>query len=108
MRNGWPHSEDGRGMTPADQGYAPFGEHPSGGYRYPATRGEQMPAAAQGAHPYAAFDVVIKEPRVKGVMVAVLSEQTPSTGVDVPALPRNACCRRSGSGWRRFTRNCGY
>jgi len=68
MRNGWPHSEGGRGMTPADQGHVPFGpevswptgfsalEHPSGGYRYPATRAEQLPAAAQGAHPYAAFN----------------------------------------------------
>ncbi|MGH3296658.1 MAG: hypothetical protein ACRDP7_33180, partial [Trebonia sp.] len=53
-------------MTPANQGHEPFGpevswptgfseEHPSGGYRYPATRAEQLPAAAQGAHPYAAF-----------------------------------------------------
>ena len=68
MRNGWPHTGDGRGMTPANQGHGPFGpevswpagsseqEHPSGGYRYPATRAEQLPAAAQGAHPYAAFD----------------------------------------------------
>jgi hypothetical protein len=31
-------------------------ERPDGGYRYPATRAEQLPAAAQGAHPYAAFD----------------------------------------------------
>jgi hypothetical protein len=54
-------------MTPASQGHAPFGpevswpsgypeqEYPSGGYRYPATRAEQLPAAGQGAHPYAAF-----------------------------------------------------
>jgi hypothetical protein len=68
MRSGWPHTGDGRGMTPANQGHAPFGpedswptgfselEHPSGGYRYPATRAEQLPAAAHGAHPYAAFD----------------------------------------------------
>ena len=68
MRSGWPHSGDGRGMTPANQGHAPFGpevswptgsselEHPSGGHRYPATRAEQLPAAAHGAHPYAAFD----------------------------------------------------
>jgi hypothetical protein len=67
MRSGWPHSEDGRGMTPANQGHAPFGpeaswptgfselEHPSDGNRYPATRAEQLPDAAQGAHPYAAF-----------------------------------------------------
>ncbi len=68
MRSGWPHSEDGRGIAPANQGHAPFGpevswpngfsamEHPSGGYRYPKTRAEQLPAAvAQGAHPYAAF-----------------------------------------------------
>jgi hypothetical protein len=32
-------------------------EHPSGGYRYPETRAEQLPAAvAHGAHPYAAFN----------------------------------------------------
>jgi hypothetical protein len=54
-------------MTPANQGHAPFGpevswpsgysevEYPDGGYRYPATRAEQLPAAGQGAHPYAAF-----------------------------------------------------
>jgi len=54
--------------TPVDQGHVPFGpevswpngfsalEHPSGGYRYPATRAEQLPAGGQGAHPYAAFD----------------------------------------------------
>ena len=54
-------------MTPASQGHAPFGpevswptgypdqEYPSGDYRYPATRAEQLPAAGQGAHPYAAF-----------------------------------------------------
>ncbi|MDX6342525.1 MAG: hypothetical protein QOH87_2663, partial [Trebonia sp.] len=54
-------------MTPANQGHAPFGpeaswptgfselEHPSDGNRYPATRAEQLPDAAQGAHPYAAF-----------------------------------------------------
>jgi hypothetical protein len=66
MRSGWPHTEDGRGSTSANQGHAPFSpevswptgysemEHPSGGYRYPATRAEQLPAA-QGAHPYAAF-----------------------------------------------------
>jgi hypothetical protein len=67
MRSGWP-AEDGRGMPPANQGHAPFGpeiswpngyanlEYPSGDYRYPATRAEQLPAAAQGAHPYGAFD----------------------------------------------------
>ena len=67
MRSGWPHSEDGRGVTPASQGHVPFGpdvswpsgysetEHPSGGYRYPATRAEQQPEIGQGAHPYAAF-----------------------------------------------------
>jgi hypothetical protein len=54
-------------MTPANQGHVPFGpevswpgaypdqEHADGDYRYPATRAEQLPAAAQGAHPYAAF-----------------------------------------------------
>jgi hypothetical protein len=68
MRSGWPHTEDGRGNMPASQGQAPFGpevswpngysetEHPSGGYRYPATRAEQLPALDQGAHPYAAFN----------------------------------------------------
>ena len=68
MRSGWPHSEDGRGAMPANQGHAPFGpdvswpsgyserEHPSGGYRYPATRAEQLPENGHGAHPYAAFD----------------------------------------------------
>ena len=68
MRSGWPHSEDGRGMTPASQGHVPFGpevswpgaypdqERANGDFRYPATRAEQLPAAAQGAHPYAAFD----------------------------------------------------
>jgi hypothetical protein len=67
MRSGWPHSEDGRGTTSANQGHVPFGpevswpggyseqEYPSGGYRYPATRAEQLPAVGQGAHPYAAF-----------------------------------------------------
>ena len=68
MRSGWPHAEDGRGMTPADQRHAPFGpevswptgysgsEYPSGDYRYPATRAEQQPAVDHGAHPYAAFN----------------------------------------------------
>ena len=67
MRSGWP-PEDGRGMTPANQGHAPFGpevswptgysgsEYPSGDYRYPATRAEQQPAVDHGAHPYAAFN----------------------------------------------------
>jgi hypothetical protein len=67
MRSGWPHSGDGRGMTPANQGHVPFGpevswpagysepEYPNGDYRYPATRAEQLPAADHGAHPYAAF-----------------------------------------------------
>src|SRR6185437_13238251 len=67
MRSGWPHSEDGRGMTPASQGHVPFGpevswptgfsalEHPGGNNRYPATRAEQSPVASHGAHPYAAF-----------------------------------------------------
>jgi len=66
MRSGWP-TEDGRGMTPANQGHVPFGpevswpagyserEYPSGDYGYPATRAEQLPAAGHGAHPYAAF-----------------------------------------------------
>ena len=67
MRSGWPHSEGGRGATPANQGHVPFGpdvswppgysetEYPSGGYRYPATRAEQLPETGHGAHPYAAF-----------------------------------------------------
>jgi hypothetical protein len=67
MRSEWPHPEDGRGMTPANRGQAPFDpevswpngysqpEHPSGGYGYPATRAEQRPAVNPGAHPYAAF-----------------------------------------------------
>ncbi len=42
-------------------------------------------------NPYAAFDVVIKEPRGKGVMVAVLSEQ-PLTSA--PALPRKFSSRK--------------
>jgi hypothetical protein len=55
-------------MTPANQGHVPFGpevswpnaysesEYSNGGYRYPATRAEQLPEAGQGgAHPYAAF-----------------------------------------------------
>ena len=66
MRSGWPHSEDGRGMTPANQGHAPLrpevtwsgaysdAEYANGDYRYPPTRAEQLPAAG-GAHPYAAF-----------------------------------------------------
>jgi len=68
MRSGWPHTEDGRGMTPANQGHVPFGpevswpsgfsalEYPSGNSRYPATRAEPLPALGQGAHPYAAFN----------------------------------------------------
>src|SRR5262249_55614565 len=42
-------------------------------------------------NPYAAFDVVIKEPRGKGVMLAVLSEQ-PLTSA--PALPRKFSTRK--------------
>jgi secreted trypsin-like serine protease len=42
-------------------------------------------------NPYAAFEVVIKEPRGKGVMVAVLSEQ-PLTSA--PALPRKFSSRK--------------
>ena len=67
MRSGWPHSEDGQGMTPADQRRAPFGpdvswptgyselEHRGGGYRYPAPQADQLPDRGQGSHPYAAF-----------------------------------------------------
>src|ERR1700761_6048103 len=66
MRSGWPHTEDGRGMSSANQGHAPFGpeaswptgysdmEYANGGYRYP-TRAEELPAIGQGAHPYTAF-----------------------------------------------------
>ena len=68
MRSGWPHSGDGQGSNPADQGHAPFGpevswpnghpapQHPDSGYRYQAPQPGQVPAASQGAHPYAAFD----------------------------------------------------
>ena len=54
-------------MPPASQGSVPFGpevswpagysssEYPSGDYRYSAPQAGQLPAAAQGAHPYAAF-----------------------------------------------------
>jgi secreted trypsin-like serine protease len=42
-------------------------------------------------NPYAAFDVVIREPRGKGIMVAVLSEQ-PLTSA--PALPRRFSSRK--------------
>jgi secreted trypsin-like serine protease len=45
-------------------------------------------------NPYAAFEVVIREPRGKGVMVAVLSEQPLTSGVDVPALPRKYTSRK--------------
>jgi hypothetical protein len=67
MRSGWPHTGDGRGMTPANQGHVPFGpevswptgysdpEYSNGDYRYPQTRVEQLPDLGQGgAHPYAA------------------------------------------------------
>jgi hypothetical protein len=67
MRSGWPHTGDGWGNTPANQGNVPFGpevswpagysdqEYPNGDHRYPATRAEQLPAIDHGAHPYAAF-----------------------------------------------------
>jgi hypothetical protein len=44
-------------------------------------------------NPYAAFEVVIKEPRGKGVMVAVLSEQ-PMTGLETPALTKTFATRK--------------
>jgi hypothetical protein len=62
MRSGWPQSEDGQGMTPADQRRAPFGpevswptgysdvEYRTGDYPY-----YQDPVAAHGTHPYGAF-----------------------------------------------------
>ena len=68
MRSGWPHTGDGQGMSPADQGHVPFGpevswpngfpemEYRDGEYRYPDQRSAQLPAASQGAHPYAAFN----------------------------------------------------
>ena len=66
MRSGWPHTEDGRGMTPASQGHVPFGPDVSwpGGYSVGARErrlplsgnaGAAAAAAGQGAHPYAAF-----------------------------------------------------
>jgi hypothetical protein len=62
MRSGWPHSEDGQGMPPADQRRAPFGPDvswPTGdsdvGYRTGDYPYHQDSAAAQGAHPYGAF-----------------------------------------------------
>lgn len=45
-------------------------------------------------NPYAAFDVVIKEPRGKGVIVAVLTEQPLNGSADVPALPRKYTSRK--------------
>jgi hypothetical protein len=68
MRSGWPHTGDGQGMSPADQGNVPFGpevswpngfpemQYRDGDYRYPDQRSAQLPAASQGAHPYAAFN----------------------------------------------------
>jgi secreted trypsin-like serine protease len=44
-------------------------------------------------NPYAAFEVVIREPRGKGVMVAVLSEQ-PITGLETPALTKTFATRK--------------
>jgi secreted trypsin-like serine protease len=44
-------------------------------------------------NPYAAFEVVITEPRGKGVMVAVLSEQ-PLAGLEVPALTKTFATSR--------------
>jgi secreted trypsin-like serine protease len=45
-------------------------------------------------NPYAAFEVRITEPRGKGVIVAVLSEQ-PLTETDIPALPRKFESRKA-------------
>jgi hypothetical protein len=67
MRNGWPLSGDGQGVSPADQGHAPFGpdvswptgysgmDYGNGGYRSGGPASGELPAASQGAHPYAAF-----------------------------------------------------
>jgi secreted trypsin-like serine protease len=44
-------------------------------------------------NPYAAFEVVVKERRGKGVIVAVLSEQ-PLTGLEVPALTKTFATRK--------------
>jgi hypothetical protein len=68
MRNGWPLSGDGQGVSPADQGHAPFGpevswptgysdtDYGNGGYRYGGPGSGELPAASHGAHPYAAFN----------------------------------------------------
>ena len=68
MRNEWPHTGGGQGMSPADQGNVPFGpevswpsgysdtEYPDGDYRFTAPRPPQPPASSQGAHPYASFN----------------------------------------------------
>jgi len=68
MRSGWPHSDDGQGMTPASRRQAPFGPEVSwptgypalgyqnGDYRYGSPQAAQPSAGAQGAHPYAAFN----------------------------------------------------
>jgi secreted trypsin-like serine protease len=40
------------------------------------------------------FDVVVEEPRGKGVMVAVLSDE-PLTGVEVPSLPKTFATRKA-------------
>ena len=68
MRSGWPHSGDGQGEPPADQGHVPFGpevswpngfpemDYRNADHRYADPRSAQLPAASQGAHPYAGFN----------------------------------------------------
>jgi hypothetical protein len=63
MTSGWPHSGDGQGMNPANQGHMPFGPDASwqdgyhgGGYPAAAPGPAQLDAGNHGAHPYAAFN----------------------------------------------------
>jgi hypothetical protein len=68
MRSGWPLSGDGQGISPANQGHAPFGpevswptgysdtDYGNGGYCHGGPGSGEPPAASQGAHPYAAFN----------------------------------------------------
>jgi hypothetical protein len=69
MRNEWPHTGDGQGVNPANQGHVPFGPagswpsgysnaeyHNSGGYVHEAPQPPQLPDPGYGAHPYAAFN----------------------------------------------------
>jgi hypothetical protein len=68
MANGWPHSRDGQGMNPPNQGQVPFGpddswsagyaeaDYRSGGYPAAAPGPAQLAAGNQDSHPYAAFN----------------------------------------------------